>query len=91
MLAYYSHRIRINGGPMICEFCNGNAINKKVKRQHWLKGKLYIVENVDADVCTECGERYFHATVLDKIDKYLSAEHEVKEKVSVEVVSMGTR
>lgn len=74
---------------MICEFCNGNTIKKKVKRQHWLKRKLYIVENVDAEVCTECGERYFHATVLDEIDKYLSAEHEVKEKVYVEVVSMG--
>ena len=76
---------------MICEFCNGNTINKKVKKQHWLKRKLYIVENVDAQVCTECGERYFHATVLGEIDKYLLAEHEVKEKVYVEVVSMGTR
>lgn len=76
---------------MICEFCNGNTINKKVKRQHWLKGKLYIVENVDAEVCIECGERYFHATVLDEIDKYLSADHAVKERVSVEVVNMELR
>jgi len=76
---------------MICEFCNGGTINKKVKRQHWLKGKLYIVENVDAEVCTECGERYFHAAVLDKIDKYLSMEHEVKDKVLVEVVNMEMR
>jgi len=73
---------------MICEFCGGNAIKKRVKRQHWLNGKLYIVENVEAEVCAECGERYFHATILDKIDEYLLAEHEVKEKVYVEVVSM---
>jgi len=73
---------------MICEFCGGNTIKKKVKRSHWLKGRLYIVENVEADVCTECGERYFHATVLDKIDQYLLAEHKVKERVNVEVVSL---
>ena len=73
---------------MICEFCGGSTIKKKVKRSHWLRGKLYIVENVEAEVCTECGERYFHATVLDKIDRYLSAEHKVKERVNVEVVSM---
>jgi len=73
---------------MICEFCGGNTIKKKVKRSHWLKGRLYIVENVEADVCTECGERYFHATVLDKIDQYLLAEHKVKERVNVEVVTL---
>lgn len=73
---------------MICEFCSGNTIKKKVTRQHWLEGKLYIVENVDAEVCSGCGERYFHATVLDKIDEYLLAEHPVKEKVYVEVISM---
>jgi YgiT-type zinc finger domain-containing protein len=73
---------------MICEFCSGKTRKKKVKRQHWLRGKLYIVENVPAEVCSDCGERYFHATTLDKIDRYLSAKHEVKEHIDVEVVSL---
>ena len=62
---------------------------KKVKRQHWLRGKLYIVEDVEAEVCKECGERYFHAKTLDTIDQYLSAEHAVKAEMHVEVVSLG--
>jgi len=73
---------------MICEFCGGKTIKRKVKKQHWLRGKLYIVENVEAEVCTECGERYFHATVLDEIDRYLLAKHDVKERLDVEVVSL---
>ncbi len=73
---------------MICEFCGGETRVKRVKRQHWLRGKLYIVENVEALVCKECGERYFHATTLDDIDLYLSSAHDVKEKINVEVVSM---
>lgn len=73
---------------MICEFCGGQTICKKVRRQHWLNGKLYIVENVDAEVCPECGERYFHATVLDRIDRFLLTEHPVKQRLSVEVVSL---
>ncbi len=73
---------------MICEFCGGKTKSKKVKRQHWLRGKLYIVENVKAEVCTDCGERYFHATTLDEIDRYLLAEHDVKERIHVEVVSL---
>ena len=73
---------------MNCEFCGGETIKKKVKRQHWLQGKLYIVENIDAEVCSECGERYVHATTLDAIDRVLSAEHQVKERMNVEVVSL---
>ena len=73
---------------MICEFCSGQTETEKVKRQHWLHGRLYIVENVEAEVCTECGERYFHAEILDEIDYLLETEHDVKEFINVEVVSL---
>jgi YgiT-type zinc finger domain-containing protein len=73
---------------MTCEFCGGKTRKKRVTRQHWLQGKLYIVENVEAEVCPECGERYFHAKTLDAIDQYLLADHQVKERIHVEVVSL---
>jgi YgiT-type zinc finger domain-containing protein len=73
---------------MICEFCEGNTRTKTVRRQHWLDGKLYIIENVTAEVCSECGERYFHATVLDQIDRLLQSNHAVKQTLEVEVVSL---
>lgn len=73
---------------MICEFCEGQTAKEKVKKQHWLHGRLYIVENVEAEVCSECGERYFHATILDEIDKMLEVEHKVKDEMVVEVVSL---
>ena len=76
------------GDDMTCEFCGGQTKQKKVRRQHWLEGKLYIVENVDAEVCTECGERYFHARTLDSIDQLLRSEHKVKDRMEVEVVSL---
>jgi YgiT-type zinc finger domain-containing protein len=74
---------------MICEFCGGETRKKRVKKQHWLQGRLYIIENVEAEVCQECGERYFHATTLDVIDRYLLTEHRVKQQLSVEVVDMA--
>lgn len=73
---------------MMCEFCDNETRPKRVKKHHWLKGKLYIVENVEAQVCTECGERYFHATTLDMIDRFIEGDHEVKEILSVEVLSV---
>ena len=71
---------------MKCEFCGGETKLKRVKRQHWLNRQLFIVENVEAQVCTECGERYFHAKTLDAVDDFLSKQHEIKERLNVEVV-----
>jgi len=73
---------------MICEFCGGKTVKRNVKRQHWLHGRLYIVENVEAEVCPICGERYFNAKVLDEIDRFLEKKHKVKNRIEVEVVSL---
>lgn len=73
---------------MICEFCGGQTTAKKVRKNHWLRGKLYIVENFEAEVCIECGERYYHAETLDAIDRLLEGEHPVKERLQVEVVNL---
>jgi YgiT-type zinc finger domain-containing protein len=51
-------------------------------------GRLYIVENVEAEVCSECGERYFHAKILDGVDSLLESAHKIKERLEVEVVSL---
>ncbi|MBN2209062.1 MAG: YgiT-type zinc finger protein [Candidatus Coatesbacteria bacterium] len=73
---------------MNCEFCGGTTVKKVVRKHHWLQGRLYVVENVEAEVCPQCGERYFHAVVLDKIDCFLTSEHAVKERLDVELVSL---
>jgi len=56
---------------MICDFCGGRTTLRKVKKHHWLKKRLYIIEKCPAETCRECGERYFHATTLDAIDRML--------------------
>ena len=74
---------------MLCEFCGGETVSKKVRKFHWFQGKLYIVDDVEAEVCQECGERYYHATTLDAIDQLLeSSGFVVKEHLQVQVVGM---
>ena len=72
---------------MKCDFCSGETAGRKVRKHHWHKGRLYIVENVEAEVCCECGERYYHARTLDKIDAMIDGTHEVKQVLSVEVLT----
>jgi len=71
---------------MVCEFCGGKTEKRRVKKPHWLHGRLYLLENVEAEVCRDCGERYFHAEVLDTIDAILQIEHPVERHLDVEVV-----
>ena len=73
---------------MMCEFCDGQTIQRKVRKQHWFRKKLYLIENVPAEVCQECGERYFQAKVLDGIDRMLLSDYPVKERIQVDVVSL---
>jgi YgiT-type zinc finger domain-containing protein len=74
---------------MICEFCGGQTIKKKVRKVHWLRQQLFIIDDVEAEVCQECGERYYHATTLDAIDRMLAADSlPVKKYLKVQVVGM---
>lgn len=76
------------GETMLCEFCGGETASKRVRKQHWWHKQLYVLEDVPAEVCRECGERYFHAQVLDAIERILETEHLVKAHLQVEVVSL---
>ncbi len=73
---------------MFCDSCQGQTKPRRVKKHHSYKGRLYVIENVLAEVCQECGERYFHATTLDAIDHLLDSDHPVKETLQVEVVAL---
>lgn len=73
---------------MECEFCHNPTTKRAVTKPHWLDSRLYLVENVQAEVCTECGERYYHATTLDAIDALLRGKYPVKRELDVKVVSL---
>ncbi|HEV8608282.1 MAG TPA: YgiT-type zinc finger protein [Tepidisphaeraceae bacterium] len=70
-----------------CEFCAGRLKDKRVTIQHWFDGRLYEVEKVAAQLCQDCGERYYHAETLDAIDAMLRSKHPVEKRLSVEVVA----
>jgi len=74
---------------MIYEFCGGETIRKRVRKVHWFRRRLYIVDDVEPEVCQEFGERYYHATTLNAIDRVLeSGKPVVKEQLRVHVIAM---
>jgi YgiT-type zinc finger domain-containing protein len=73
---------------MICEYCGGQTKKKLIRKHHWYKGKLYLLDNVETEVCLECGERYFHAKTLKMLDDLLENEHKVDKLIQVEVINL---
>lgn len=61
---------------MRCYFCGGQT-EEKLVTDLYAEDELYLaVENVPADVCRQCGERYYTGEVMDRI---LSLTREAKE------------
>jgi YgiT-type zinc finger domain-containing protein len=54
----------------VCNFCgNKNFRIKKVQYIYRHDGKFLIVNDVPCEECEYCGEQYFKADVLKKIEK----------------------
>ena len=52
---------------MKCYFCGGPT-KKQIVTDLYTESNLYLaVENVPADVCQQCGERYYSPDVMKKL------------------------
>ena len=72
----------------ICEYCGGSIHEKNVSLSRKVKGKYFLIENVPAGVCTECGMRYFTANVLKMIAEMIRGRRPAKREITVPVYSM---
>ena len=59
-----------------CSFCGGEVKEKKVELDYRYKGKLYILQDVPAGVCQQCGEKYLTAKVSKEVEQTI----QIKEK-----------
>jgi len=75
----------------ICNFCGNKSFRKKnIQYIYKHNDQFLVVNNVPCEECEYCGEQYFEAEVLKKIEKsfkdiYLAGKKSKKEvKVPVE-------
>jgi YgiT-type zinc finger domain-containing protein len=55
----------------LCDLCGGELGYKKVNLELHIQKELVICEDLPADVCKQCGEKYFDAEVSKKIDEFI--------------------
>ena len=71
-----------------CEYCGGPIVEKRVVVHHQVNGRYVLVENVPAGVCTECGMRYFAASVLKRVEESVHGRRKAEQEVLVPVYSL---
>ncbi len=70
----------------VCNFCgNKNFTDKKVQYIYKHNGHFLIINKVPCEECDYCGEQYFKANVLKKIEKNFQKIHTAKKKVYKQV------
>jgi YgiT-type zinc finger domain-containing protein len=57
-----------------CAFCKGKLEEKRITYPTEYKGRVIIVTNVPALVCTQCGETLLEPTVAEKLQKIVWGE-----------------
>jgi YgiT-type zinc finger domain-containing protein len=46
-----------------CHVCGEQMLERRIKQDFWLKGKLVVIDSVPAGVCPQCGEKIVKAEV----------------------------
>lgn len=62
----------------LCDLCGGELEHKMVDIELHIQKELLICEDLPADVCKQCGEKYFSAEVSTKIDEFVKKYKEEK-------------
>ena len=57
-----------------CFFCGGEVKNiTYASFDYRLKGELYVINNVNAGLCSMCGEKYISSETAERIDDLIAA------------------
>jgi YgiT-type zinc finger domain-containing protein len=65
------------------------VVKKVITHVHTWEGKIFLFEDVPADVCQQCGETYFSPDVLEAMDQIVASDREPKTRVAVPVFSIA--
>ncbi len=58
--------------PGVCSACGGKLYFDKVSLDHYEDEKLYVIEDVPAYICEECGEIWIPKPVLEELEKMIA-------------------
>ncbi len=74
---------------MKCALCKGDTEERLITYIQEYKGRVVIIENVPAEVCTQCGEKFIRPDVAEKIQRLVWEQPAPKRRADVPVYDLA--
>ena len=71
---------------MNCMQCKGEMEKKRVPYSVDRKGYHLYIREIPAMVCSQCGEKYFHSSVYESMEKLAASRAKPAARLTVDVV-----
>jgi YgiT-type zinc finger domain-containing protein len=74
-----------------CEICDAKLVERRIKQEIWIRGKLVVIDNVPASVCPRCGAKVVRSQVGKRISMILESPRKWSKAsvISVPVLELG--
>jgi hypothetical protein len=73
-----------------CEYCDGIVRERVVEREIFKHCTSFVIlENVPIGVCDMCGYRYYHSTLLRRVEKIAARRRPAERMESVPVAAFA--
>lgn len=73
-----------------CEYCEGTVEERLVKREVFRhKTEFVILENVPVGICNKCGYRYYHSTILKRVEEIAQGKRVPERTECIPVAQLG--
>lgn len=74
-----------------CEYCEGTVKERVVEKEVFKhKNGFVMLENVPTGICDNCGYRYYHSTILKRVDEIAVDKEGSKRTESIPVTQYTT-
>lgn len=71
-----------------CHVCGSNQSHPELVNEVFqIKGKIYLVEKIPAQVCSRCGEFTFSRETTEKVRKMLHGDSQPVDSIKIDVLA----
>ncbi len=74
---------------MRCPFCKAETEERLIRYVQEFDGRVVIVENVPAKVCTQCGEELIQPEIAEKIQRLVWEQPSPKREAHVPIYDLA--
>ena len=73
-----------------CEYCGGIVKKRLVKKEVFKhRNGFVMLENVPVGICGKCGYRYYHSTILKRVDEIAEGKRAAERTENIPVAHLA--